>query len=908
MSQYEFHAMEVEDVVKVLGTNPDSGLSSTEAQNRLKKYGANILVEEKRISPIFIFLRQFTNALILILLAATVITAILGETVEAIVISVIIVFIGILGFVQEYRAEKALEKLKELTAPTCKVLRDGNIVTIPTEQVVPGDILILGEGDIVAADGRLIDSWGLKVDESALTGESVPVEKVTSKLSADVPLADRLNLVYAGTLVTSGRGKAVVIATGKSTEFGKVATYTVAVSEEKTPLEVRMNELGKKFGILAITIIVALIIIELIESLLLGGLTLEFMMEVFMFSVALAVAAVPEALPAIVTASLAIGAWTLAKHGALVRKLAAVESLGSTQVMCFDKTGTLTKGEQTVRAIYVDSKLLNVTGTGFNADGVVEDIPKNSKTFDLLLKSSILCNDASVSYSDGKWKHSGDPTEVALLFMAIKAGIDPSKVSNSYPRVAENPFTSERKMMSTINIVDGKPFSFVKGAPEVVIQRCTKILVNGEERPLDDTTRTKLLEINEQLASHGLRVLGFGYREMENPDVSASENELTFLGLVGLIDPPRPESIKAIEVAKSAGVKPVMITGDHKLTAIAVAKECGIDADYVITGQELEAMDAKELARDVEKVTVYARTTPIQKLKIVEACKARGASVAMTGDGVNDAPALKRADVGVAMGIRGTAVAKESSDLILTDDSLATLVKAIELGRWILDNIKRYLAYLLQANLVEIVVLSFTTLFLLRYLGFTGEEALALLPVHILYINLATDGLPALALGLSPPDPDLMNRPPIKRGESVFSKEVVSFLIRALIVEPPVMIFAFYSALPYGIDAARTRLFLLFVAIELVVAISCRSLRHTVFKVRPHKWLILAVFWESVLIGLLIWFPVTREALHLSLPTIEDFMWMGFGGMATFLSIELLKLVSISRYNKLSSTNPNVLK
>ncbi|MEN2974337.1 MAG: cation-translocating P-type ATPase [Candidatus Caldarchaeales archaeon] len=907
MSQPDFHAMEIYEVVRHIGTDIEKGLSSSEVEARLKKFGHNILVEERRISPIFIFLRQFSNALILILLAATAITAVLGETVEAIVISVIIVFIGVLGFVQEYRAEKALEKLKELTAPTCRVLRDGEVTTIPTDTVVPGDILVLGEGDIVAADGRLIESAGLKIDESALTGESVPVEKVTKKLPINVPLADRVNTVYAGTLVVSGKGKAIVTSTGKFTEFGKVAMYTGAVSEERTPLEVRMNELGRKFGILAITIIAVLFTIEFFESLILGGLSFEFIIEVFMFSVALAVAAVPEALPAIVTASLAIGAWTLAKHGALVRKLAAVESLGSTQVMCFDKTGTLTKGEQTVRAIYVDRRLLNVTGTGFNADGTVEGVPSNSKTFDLLIRSSVLCNDATVSFSDGKWRYSGDPTEVALLFAAIKAGFDISKLSSSYPRIAENPFTSERKMMSTINLVDGRPVSFVKGAPEVIVQRSTKIIVNGEERILDETTKIELLKINEQLASEGLRVLAFGYRELENPEVSDAEDGLTFLGLMGLIDPPRPESIKAIEVAKSAGIKPVMITGDHKLTAIAVAKECGIETGFVLTGQELEVMSSTDLANKVEDVTVYARTTPIQKLKIVEACKTRGAVVAMTGDGVNDAPALKRADVGVAMGIRGTAVSKESSDLILTDDSLATLVKAIELGRWILDNIKRYLAYLLQANLVEIVVLSFTTLFLLRYLGFSGEEALALLPVHILYVNLATDGLPALALGLSPPDPDLMKRPPMKRGESVFSKEVVSFLIRALIVEPPVMILAFYTALPYGIDAARTRLFLLFVAIELVVAISCRSLRHTVLRVRPHKWLILAILWEAMLIGLLILFPVTREALHLTHPTLDDLTWIGLGGIITFLSIELLKLVSISRYDKLSSTKYNLV-
>lgn len=897
-TEAEFHALEAEEVARRFRVDPARGLDQREVEERLRRFGPNVIVEAKKPSPVLLFLRQFANLLILILLVATAITAFLGEVIEAVVIGVIVLFIGVVGFVQEYRAERALERLKELTAPTCRVLRDGEVVTVPAHQVVPGDVLVLGEGDIVAADGRLVESHGLKVDESALTGESVPVEKVTRALPRDVPLGDRVNSVYAGTLVVSGRGKAVVTATGKSTEFGKVAAYTLAVEEERTPLEARMNELGRKFGLLALVIIAVLFVLELAESLLFGGFTLEFLIEVFLFSVALAVAAVPEALPAVVTASLAIGAWTLAKHGALVKRLAAVESLGSTQVMCFDKTGTLTKGEQTVRAVYVDGRLLSVTGTGFNVEGSIEGADRNSRAFGELMRASVLCNDATVTNADGRWRHSGDPTEVALLFMALKAGVDVESLRRAHPRVSENPFTSERKMMSTVNLVDGRKVAFVKGAPEVVIERCVAALTGKGVVPMTPSMRSELIEVNERLASEGMRVLAFGYRDAEGVKGEEAERDLVFIGMAGMIDPPRPEAIEAIGVAKSAGVKPVMITGDHRLTAIAVARECGIDTEHVLTGRELDMMTAEELAEHIEKVTVYARTSPVQKLKIVEGWKLKDAVVAMTGDGVNDAPALKRADIGVAMGIRGTAVAKESSDLILTDDSLATLVKAIELGRWIMDNIKRYLAYLLQANLVEIVVLSFTTLFLLRYLGYSGEEALALLPVHILYINLATDGLPALALGLSPPDPDLMRRPPMKRGESVFTREVVEFLIRALIVEPPVMILAFYSALPNGIDAARTRLFLLFVAIELVVALSCRSLRHPIAKVRPHRWLVLAVLWEAVLIGLLVWVPWTREALHLTVPTLEDLTWILAGGAVTFASIELLKLVVISRHSQ----------
>jgi len=477
---------------------------------------------------------------------------------------------------------------------------------------------------------------------------------------------------------------------------------------------------------------------------------------------------------------------------------------------------------------------------------------------------------------------------VALLVLAKRTGIDPEEVRSAAPRVSERPFTSDRMMMSTVNLVDGKLVSHVKGAVEVVLSRCDRVMRDGVVRPLDEAERMRVLQVSEQLASEGMRVLAVAYKEMAGPD-DDPESSLVLLGLVGMIDPPRPGAIEAISSAKSAGVIPVMITGDHRLTAVSIARECGIDVDLVLTGKELERMSAEELAEVVERVRVYARTTPSQKLKIVEAWKRKDYIVAMTGDGVNDAPALKRADIGVAMGMRGTEVAKEASDIILTDDSLSTLVKAIELGRWIFDNIKKYLAYLLQANLVEIVVLSVTTLVILRALGYSGEESLALLPVHVLYINLATDGLPALALGVSPPDPDLMRRPPPRRGEGVLSSEVVGFLVRAVVVESPLLIAAFYFALPNGIDAARTRLFLLFIAIELVVALNCRSLRHTVFRVRPHRWLVLSVIWELILITVLVSVPVTRELLHLTVPTPEDVLWCVLGGVVTFASIELLK-------------------
>ncbi len=721
--QRPFHSMSVEGVIRALGVDRSNGLSADEVERRRRIYGPNRIVEVKRPSPVLIFLNQYRSVLVMILLAAVAVSAALGDVIEAAVIGVILLFIGLMGFLQEYRAERALERLRELTAPRCRVLRDGEVVVVPSEDVVPGDVLVLGEGDVVAADARVIESSGLRVDESSLTGESVPVDKRTDPLPEETPMADRTNCVYAGSLVVSGKGKAVVTATGKSTELGRIAEYTGQVREERTPLEARMEDLGKKFGILALIIIATLFSIEFVESTLAGDASLDFLIEVFLFSVALAVAAVPEALPAIVTASLAIGAWTLAKHGALVRRLSAVESLGSTQVMCFDKTGTLTKGEQTVRALYLDRKVLRIADQP-SADGASPARP-STPTFENLLMAIVLCNDARPS-SGGKGHFSGDPTEVALLHLARKAGIDPEEIRSSFPRIAERPFSSDRMMMSTVNLVNGKRVSHVKGAVEVVLSRCDRIMVNGEVKPLGEAERTEVLQINEQLASEGMRVLAVACKELEGDGEEDPETGLTFLGLVGLIDPPRPGAVEAIASAKSAGVIPVMITGDHRLTAVSIAKECGIDVDVVLTGKELERMSPDELAEVVERVRVYARTTPSQKLKIVEAWKKREYIVAMTGDGVNDAPALKRADIGVSMGIRGTEVAKEASDIILTDDSLPTLVRAIELGRWIFDNIKKYLAYLLQANLVEIVVLSVTTLVILRALGYSGEDEEAL--------------------------------------------------------------------------------------------------------------------------------------------------------------------------------------
>ncbi|MEM3382819.1 MAG: cation-translocating P-type ATPase [Nitrososphaerales archaeon] len=905
----DWHAIEIDDVIKELRSDKERGLSEFEAKSRLITYGPNELLIEKKISPIKIFFKQFANILLGILLVATAISALIGEVIDAIVIFIIILFVVILGFIQEYRAERTLESLKKMLSPTCTVIRDGNEKEIAVKELVPGDIVILKSGDKIPADIRLIEAVNLQVDESSLTGESFPVEKKSKILPKETPVMNRTNMVFSGTIVTYGKGKGIVIASGMRTEFGKIAKEVTAVTTERTPLERRMSEIGRKLGLIVIAIISIVTLVEILEEyIILGSISFGFFLEVLMFGIALAVAVVPEALPAIVTGSLAISMHIMAKKNALVRRMPVVETLGATQIICSDKTGTLTKGEMTVRQVYISSKKLDVTGSGYEPKGDIlyegKPIDNSLKsTLERLAKAIILCNDSRLEKDGNKWIVRGDPTEGALIVLAEKSGLSQDEVRKLHPRVAEIPFSSERKLMTTIHSEeDGVYIACMKGAPEVVLNRCKYLLENGQIREMNEEDKKLILAVNEEMARNALRTLGVAERILyEKSFVLDSENfekDFTFLGLVGMIDPPRKEAIDAVKVAKQVGMIPIMITGDHKLTAIAIAKEMSIykEGDLVLTGEELERLNDKEFENIVEKVTVYARVSPLHKLRIVEAWKKKNRVVAMTGDGVNDAPALKRSDIGIAMGITGTDVAKEASALILSDDNFATIVKAIELGRWIYDNIKKYLAYLLQANLVEIAVMTIGALFILRFMGFIGETALPLLPVHILYINLATDGLPALALGFSPADPDLMKRPPRPKDEPVFTRDLVLFLIRALLIETPILTIAFMSGLNYGMDAARTRLFLMFVFIELTVALNCRSLIFTINKAKPHKWLLLSIFWESFLLITLLQIPVAREALHILYPTFEDLIWIGGGMMVTFISIEALKHFNIRKH------------
>lgn len=892
-----WHALTVEEVLKKLNVDPEKGLSNLEASKRLKIYGPNEFQKSKRPSALQIFLEQFKSLLVIILIVATLISAALGEIVDAALISVIVVFASFLGFLQEYKAEKSLEALKRMLSPRAKVLREGKIVEVEIREIVPGDILVLEAGDRVAADGRVIESRRLQVNEASLTGESIPVNKLTTPLPPETGISDRTNMVYAGTIVTYGKGLAVVVATGMKTEFGKIAAHMMEIEKEKTPLEVRMEELGRWLGKIILGVAAIIVTVGLVKEFLVKGIISPvYALNVGLFGVALAVAVIPEALPAIVVGSLAVAMRIMARRNALVRRMASVETLGCVTVICSDKTGTLTKGEMTVREIYVDDAKLILTGIGYEPRGEIK-CEKGSKSvlegdaLKLMMIGSILCNEAQLREIEGRWSILGDPTEGALLVAAVKAGFSLEEVRRSYPMVDEIPFSSERKRMTTIHRTpNGSLIAFMKGAPEVVLGLCNRILVNGAERRLDEGLRKDVLEKAHGMAKRALRVLALAYKPLEKVGRPEEvESNLIFLGLVGMIDPPREDAVEAVKLCKTVGIKPVMITGDHKLTAIAIAKEMDIyrEGDIVLTGKELEEISDEELERIVERVTVYARVSPSHKLKIVRAWKSKGHVVAMTGDGVNDAPALKQADIGVAMGITGTEVAKEAADIVLADDNFATIVKAIELGRWIYDNIKKYLAYLLQCNLVEVVVLAAT---------FLATGLLPLKAKHILYINLATDGLPALALGFTPPDPDVMKRPPRNPKESIFTIDVISFFIRAVLIEAPILLAVYFAAPLFDFKTHQeqlTVLFLSFVFLELVVALNSRSLRETVLKLRPHKWLILAVLWEVLLLLSIIYIiPGGAEVLGVVKIPFHDYELMLSAALAVFISMEITKLLA----------------
>jgi Ca2+-transporting ATPase len=891
------HSMAVDAVLTELQVDPQQGLAPAEAATRLSRYGPNELMHEEKASPWMLFFNQFKNILIVILIVATLLSALVGEYIDAVIILVIIVFCAALGFVQEYRAERALDALKSMLTPMITVLRGGQEQEIASKELVPGDVLVIEAGDKIPADARLVENHSIQCDEAPLTGESLPVTKDLAPMPQQALVGDRKNMLFTGTTVTYGRGKAVVCATAMQTEFGKIAQEVASVETEKTPLERRTDEIGKWLGIITLGICVVVVGISVGREYLNGTLTMTSTLPIVLFAIALAVAAVPEALAAIVTGALAIAMKEMAKRNALVRKMPAVETLGCTSVICTDKTGTLTKGEMTVRKLYLGGRIVDVSGTGYSTEGAISE-PAGDPGLQLLLQAGVLASDAVMGQDGARRFVKGDPTEGALVVVAGKGGLDAAETRKSAPRVEEFPFSSERKRMTTIHAMpDGRLVAFMKGAPEVVLERCASVQSGAATVPLDAGEKTKLLAVNESMAKDALRVLGIAYREVAKQERYADEHvekDLVFLGYVGMMDPPREEAVEAVKVCRQVSIRPVMITGDHKLTAVAVATEIGIfrQGDDVLTGDELAQMDEAALAAVVEKVTVYARVSPMDKLKIVRAWKAKGHVVAMTGDGVNDAPALKHADIGVAMGITGTDVAKEAADIVLADDNFATIVKAIERGRWIYDNIQKYLTYLLRANITEVVVLGGVVMYL-------GPAYLPLLPAAILYINLASDGLPALALGISPPDKDIMRRPPRNPNESVFSFEVRTFILFGALIECPIFLWVFLHGLD-RIEVARTEVFLMFVIIELILAMNFRSLRYSVFEAPPHKWLLIAIAWEVALIAVLVQFETVREAFGINMPTVGEVAFVVALGVGVFLSIEAVKWALRQRYSRLA--------
>ena len=907
-----WHAMSLEKTFEVLNTK-ENGLSQEEVQRRLQEYGPNELKKEKGISPIRLFLEQFADILIIILLIATGLSIYLGEITDAIVIIAIVLACAILGFVEEYRSEKALEALKKMTAPTAMVLRDGKEVKVQASEIVPGDIILLYTGDKVPADARLIEAINLKMDEAPLTGESTPVNKTVDPLPEETGIPERRNIVFTGTAVVYGRGKAVVTSTGMNTEFGKIAKMVQVTEEEETPLEKRMASVGKWIGILCVAVCLAVAAIGIAEG--------RNPLDMVLWGVSLAVAAVPEALPAIVTGALAVGMYRMAKVNTIVRRLPAVETLGCTSVICADKTGTMTKGEMTVQRIYVNDKTIKVSGVGYEPQGdfIFEDKkmdPAEEEELVALLKISALCNDAKLEKEkeSGRWIIKGDPTEGALVVAAAKAGLWKEELEKETPRIGEVPFSSERKRMTTVHLASKKKMAFMKGAPEIVLERCTKILSKGKVRKITEEDREKILKVNEAMAMQALRNLGFAYRELPESANSFDEkieNDMTFVGIMGMIDPPREEVKDAISLCRNAGIKVVMVTGDHKLTAVAVAKELNLVGEneapsQVLTGQELDKISDEQLTQMVENVVIYARVSPEHKMRIVKAWKAKGYVVAMTGDGVNDAPALKLSDIGVAMGITGTEVTKEASDMVLTDDNFASIVKAVKEGREIYDNIKKYLTYLLRCNVMEILVM-FIVMISVPYLAGSAYQpggdpklspTVALTAIQLLWVNLTTDGLPALALGIDPGDPDLMERKPRDPNESVFTRDVKLYLTATPILMTVLLLYGYFMYQPwlgeYNLLEARTQLLTAMILMELANAISARSLRYTVFKVGvfKNKFLWVAILSSLGLQLMVLYTPFLQDLFDVHAPELIDWAIAILFTAIVFGSLELGKYIA----------------
>jgi Ca2+-transporting ATPase len=929
-----WHSLEVDQALKLLESEADSGLTTQQVQQRLQKYGPNELEEHGGRSAWEILLDQFTNIMLLMLIGVAFVSGFLdfldweakikaGEVPfkDTIAILAIVILNGILGYVQESRAEKALAALKQLSSPVVRVLRDGKLTEVAAKDLVPGDVMLLEAGVQIAADGRLIEQSNLQVRESTLTGESEAVNKqATLTLAANADLGDRLNLVFQGTEVVQGRAKVVVTNTGMQTELGKIAASLQSVENQPTPLQQRMSQLGNVLVTGSLVLVVLVVAIGVIQARGFSNFT-----ELLEVSLSMAVAVVPEGLPAVITVTLALGTQRMVKRNALIRKLPAVETLGSVTTICSDKTGTLTQNKMVVQSVYSNNHSFRVTGEGYAPIGEfqlegqkvpVEEFPE----LPAMSVACAICNDATLQKEKGGWVILGDPTEGALVTLAGKAGIEKDQWNSKLPRVAEFPFSSERKRMSVVcqveeiatgeasltsfdpvisGLVDTQPYlMFTKGSPELTLARCTHVYLDQHIAELTDEEKAKIVAANDQMASNGLRVLGFAYKPFteipaEGNDEFAETN-LVWLGLVGMLDAPRPEVRAAVQECREAGIRPVMITGDHQLTARAIAIDLGIaDKDArVLTGQTLQQMTDKELEEQVDLVSIYARVAPEHKLRIVQALQRRGRFVAMTGDGVNDAPALKQADIGIAMGITGTDVSKEASDMVLLDDNFATIVAATKEGRVVYTNIRRFIKYILGSNIGEVLTIAAAPLI--------GLGGVPLTPLQILWMNLVTDGLPALALAVEPPEPDAMKRPPFSPRESIFARGLGAYMIRIgiifAIITIALMFWAYNHTHATGYqgnpDAWKTMVFTTLCIAQMGHAIAIRSNNLLVIEMNPFSniFVLGSVVVTTILQLMLVYVPPLRAFFGTQELSLSELgICIGFSSLM-FVWIELEKL------------------
>lgn len=868
----EYYRQKKDEIAKELNTDLKQGLSAKEAQEKLAQVGPNALVEGKKKITFQVFLEQFKDLMVIILIIAAIISAFTGSLESTLVIIVVLILNAILGTVQHVKAEKSLESLKSLSAPTAKVLRNGQKMEIEAKDLVPGDILLLEAGDLVTADGRILENYSLQVNESSLTGESTNVDKLDTDFEKEVPLADRVNMVYSSSLVTYGRATVVVTATGMQTEIGKIASLMNETKERRTPLQVSLDQFSSRLAT-AILILCAVIFgIQMWRG--------QPLLDSLLFAVALAVAAIPEALSSIVTIVQAMGTQKMAKENAIIKNLAAVESLGSVSVICSDKTGTLTQNKMTVEDIYIGGKVLKPN-----------ELDLSNQLHRYLLYDVVLNNDASLAED----KAIGDPTESALLEMYRQVpgidlgngvlGLSEQELREHSKRLEEVPFDSDRKLMSTKHLIHTVPTIFVKGAIDVLLKRCVNIRFGDEIRPMTEEDRKEILAQNNYFSENGLRVLAFAYKESDEELSTEAEDGLTFIGLVSEMDPPREESVAAVARAKEAGIRTVMITGDHKVTAVAIAKKIGIfnEGDMALTGLELDALSDEELDQNIEKISVYARVSPENKIRIVNAWQRKDRIVSMTGDGVNDAPALKKADVGVAMGITGTEVSKDAASMILADDNFATIIKAVANGRTVYENIKNAIGYLLSGNLSAIITVLFASL---------AGLPVPFVAVQLLFINLVTDSLPALAIGMEPGDPDILKRKPRDPKAGILDKAFVSQItIQGLLISISV-IAAFLIGLKDSSAVATTMAFSTLTFARLLHGFNCRS-QHSIFKIGfKNNWYSLAAFAVgTILLALILFVPALHSLFAVTPLTGQEVMWLAGLALIPTILIQAVKMI-----------------